>query len=376
MAVKRTLGIGAAALSLAGAGVLAALVPAGAAQSPPPTTTTTTTTTEPTTTATMTTTTTATTTTTPATTTAPKPKPPKPRPPKPKPLPKPLPAGVTIGGIHVGGLSPRAAYLVVRAAFNSPLVLRAGGHRFTVSPAKLGAVAYARNAVAHARSARPGTQIPLGVNVNGRSVRRLVARLGAKYAREAVDSQLLLRNLQPYITPGQPGKALDLKGSVTAIVTALRQNRRNGITLPYRDVPQKVTRANFGPVIVIHRGANRLYLYNGMKQVREFTVATGQAIYPTPLGKFQIVVKWKDPWWYPPASPWAAGAKPIPPGPGNPLGTRWMGLSAPGVGIHGTPDPASLGYSASHGCIRMFIPYAEWLFDRVNVGTPVYIVPA
>ena len=51
------------------------------------------------------------------------------------------------------------------------------------------------------------------------------------------------------------------------------------------------------------------------------------------------------------------------PGPGNPLGTRWMGLSAPAVGIHGTPDPASIGYSVSHGCIRMRIPEVEWLFD-------------
>ena len=74
-----------------------------------------------------------------------------------------------------------------------------------------------------------------------------------------------------------------------------------------------------------------------MKVVRQFGVATGQAVYPTPLGTFQIVVKWKNPWWYPPASPWAKGEKPVPPGPGNPLGTRWMGLSAPGVGIHGTP---------------------------------------
>jgi len=40
------------------------------------------------------------------------------------------------------------------------------------------------------------------------------------------------------------------------------------------------------------------------------------------------------------------------------------------------PDPASLGYSASHGCIRMYIPYAEWMFDHVEIGTPVYIVPA
>jgi lipoprotein-anchoring transpeptidase ErfK/SrfK len=65
----------------------------------------------------------------------------------------------------------------------------------------------------------------------------------------------------------------------------------------------------------------------------------------------------------------------VPPGPGNPLGTRWMGLSAPGVGIHGTPDAASIGYSASHGCIRMRIPDAETVFAHVSVGTPVFIVP-
>ena len=68
--------------------------------------------------------------------------------------------------------------------------------------------------------------------------------------------------------------------------------------------------------------------------------------------------------------------QPIPPGPGNPLGTRWMGISSPYVGIHGTPDAASIGYSASHGCIRMLIPQVEWLFEQVEVGTPVFIVRA
>jgi lipoprotein-anchoring transpeptidase ErfK/SrfK len=113
-----------------------------------------------------------------------------------------------------------------------------------------------------------------------------------------------------------------------------------------------------------------------MRERRIFAVATGQRVYPTPLGAFQIVVKWKNPWWYPPNSPWAAGEKPIPPGPSNPLGTRWMGLSAPGVGIHGTNNDASIGYSVSHGCIRMHVPDAEWLFDQVDIGTPVFIVPA
>jgi lipoprotein-anchoring transpeptidase ErfK/SrfK len=53
-----------------------------------------------------------------------------------------------------------------------------------------------------------------------------------------------------------------------------------------------------------------------------------------------------------------------------------MGLSAPGVGIHGTPDDTSIGYSASHGCIRMHIPDAEWLFHHVKLGTPVVITDA
>jgi len=51
-----------------------------------------------------------------------------------------------------------------------------------------------------------------------------------------------------------------------------------------------------------------------------------------------------------------------------------MGLSSSGVGIHGTPDAASVGYSRSHGCVRMLIPHSEWLFQRVRVGTPVLIV--
>jgi lipoprotein-anchoring transpeptidase ErfK/SrfK len=127
---------------------------------------------------------------------------------------------------------------------------------------------------------------------------------------------------------------------------------------------------------VIRRGSNKLFLYKGMRYWKLFPVATGQTKYPTPLGRFHIVVKWKNPWWYPPDSDWAQDKEPIPPGPSNPLGTRWMGISSPGVGIHGTPEPGSLGYSVSHGCIRMRISDAEWLFEHVGIGTPVFIVSA
>ncbi len=65
----------------------------------------------------------------------------------------------------------------------------------------------------------------------------------------------------------------------------------------------------------------------------------------------------------------------IPPGPGNPLGTRALYLNAPGIRIHGTYNSASIGTYASHGCIRMLIGDSEALFPLVPVGTKVIIKP-
>ena len=128
--------------------------------------------------------------------------------------------------------------------------------------------------------------------------------------------------------------------------------------------------------IVIDQSQHQLTLQRFGHPDVTFPVAVGQPAYPTPDGHFTIISKVENPTWVPPPdAPWAQGAVPIPPGPGNPLGTRWMGLSAPGVGIHGTDDPASIGYSVSHGCIRMQIPDAERLFTMVSVGMSVYIRP-
>src|SRR6476619_2766439 len=168
-----------------------------------------------------------------------------------------------------------------------------------------------------ALTAPADTALKLRVILSRKGTQRYLDALAKRFDREPVDSQLLLRNLRPVITKEQAGRFQ-----------------------------------------------------------RMFGVATGQSAYPTPLGIWHVVVKWRNPWWYPPNSPWAKGEKPVPPGPGNPLGTRWMGLSASGVGIHGTPDDASIGYSASHGCIRMHISDAEWLFNHVNIGTTVFVVSA
>ena len=207
-------------------------------------------------------------------------------------------------------------------------------------------------------------------------VAKWVKAVAAKIYRAPVAGTLLLRHDRPFFTHAHPGRALRMLPTRMLIRDAIVsgdhtviQSRRCERSTPPRSSPQ--------PVIVIHRGINRLFLYDGTHLVRVFPVATGQAAWPTPLGRFQIVVKQKNPWWFPPTQDsWAAGAKPVPPGPDNPLGTRWMGLSTPGVGIHGTDEPWSIGHSESHGCIRMQVPSAEWVYNRVRVGTPVFIIPA
>jgi hypothetical protein len=285
-------------------------------------------------------------------------------------------AGVTVGGVAVGGMTPDDAYVAVDESFSQPLVVIVRRHRLEPEPAQLGASARIGEAVARAGSAAPGARIPLETSVNRARVRSYVAVVAKRFDTAPVDGRLFLRNLQPWIAKPVVGFTLYRTRAEAAIASALLANKRGPLQLRQKVVRPAITRANFGPVLVIRRASNRLQLFRGMKLSRVFPVATGQASYPTPLGRFKIVVKWRNPWWYPPSSPWAQGLKPVPPGPGNPLGTRWMGLSAPGVGIHGTPDAASIGYSASHGCIRMRIPDAEWLFRHVRIGTTVFIVSA
>ena len=83
----------------------------------------------------------------------------------------------------------------------------------------------------------------------------------------------------------------------------LKTRIRPTMPLVMQTLKPTVTRANFGPVIVIHRGSNRLVLFNGEKPWRSFSVATGTAQYPTPTGTSRIVVMQKNPWWRPPPTP-------------------------------------------------------------------------
>jgi lipoprotein-anchoring transpeptidase ErfK/SrfK len=286
-------------------------------------------------------------------------------------------AGVTVAGVPVGGMTSEPARQRLHAAFERPLRFSFRGQRWSVEPWRLGTGAAVDEAVGRALRASAGSDVSVRVYVAERAVRRYVAALGKRFDRRAKDARLAgLVGLTPSIAREQPGRAVERRAMEVAIARALRTGDRGPLPLLVRTVQPDVTRDGFGPVVVIRRESKALYLYDGSRHVQTFGVATGQSQYPTPLGLFSVVDKQRDPWWRPPDSDWARGLEPIPPGPGNPLGTRWMGLSAPGVGIHGTPDAASIGYSASHGCIRMRIPDAELLFNYVTWGTPVYIVSA
>ena len=119
--------------------------------------------------------------------------------------------------------------------------------------------------------------------------------------------------------------------------------------------------------VVVSLADHKLALVEDGRMVKVYPVAVGKSNTPSPTGTFEIVARVVDPIWYGPHTVLA-------PGPANPLGTRWMGLSYKGFGIHGTNAPQSVGKSASHGCIRMRKHDIEELFDLVRVGDPVEMV--
>ena len=98
----------------------------------------------------------------------------------------------------------------------------------------------------------------------------------------------------------------------------------------------------------------------------QFQVAVGASDSPSPTGEFQIVNRVSNPTYY------HAGSV-IPTGKDNPVGTRWLGLSQKGYGIHGTNLPRSIGHAASHGCIRLRNRDMERLFGMLRVGDVVKI---
>lgn len=124
--------------------------------------------------------------------------------------------------------------------------------------------------------------------------------------------------------------------------------------------------------LVLNLPERAIYVYKNSKVISVYPVAIGALGWNTPTGKYSIAAKTKNPTWFPPA--WANIGHPVYPGPHNPLGDRWMGLSINGYGIHATNAPTSIGLAASHGCIRMYPESARALFEEVYVGMPIHIV--
>lgn len=127
----------------------------------------------------------------------------------------------------------------------------------------------------------------------------------------------------------------------------------------------KVVTAKFS--VVVDKSQNVLFLKQDEEILKTYRVSTGENN-STPAGTFKIVNKLVDPVWY------SAGAV-VPPGsPENILGSRWLGISKPGYGIHGTTDPTSIGKQVTAGCVRMLNLDAEELYTILPEGTEVTIV--
>ena len=105
--------------------------------------------------------------------------------------------------------------------------------------------------------------------------------------------------------------------------------------------------------IIIHTALRKLEFYEGNRLIYNYPIAVGKGATPTPNGRYIIATKTVSP--------------------GGPFGSRWMGLSIPHYGIHGTNNPSSIGQAVSKGCIRMHNHDVESLFQRVEIGTPVMI---
>lgn len=145
--------------------------------------------------------------------------------------------------------------------------------------------------------------------------------------------------------------------------------KKQKLTLPGRRILPRERPATGLVINLPERGA---YLFVKDKYTGFFPLAIGTLDRKTPLGHFKINSMMKNPTWFPPE--WADEETPVLPGPANPLGDRWMGLNSPGLGLHATNQPDSVGGSVSHGCMRTYPQLAHQLFEQVHKGMPVWIV--
>jgi lipoprotein-anchoring transpeptidase ErfK/SrfK len=307
--------------------------------------------------------------------------------------------GVTIGGVDVGGLDADAARKEVETNLLDPIsetvTVRYEGEKFTLTPhesdlsADVGrtvdeALAASQEGGLFGRTWRAisggevDERITPKISYDQDAVDHFVSHIADNLDKPAVDASVEPSGGKLVPVASKAGQRLDPDALRTDVVKALQDPADRTIKASVEKVKPEVTTAEvadrYPTYIVVDRSNFTLTLYKDLKPVKTYTVAIGAQGFDTPSGLYHIQDKQVDPVWNVPDSDWAGSlaGQTIPPGPDNPLKARWMGIYD-GAGIHGTSDTASLGSAASHGCVRMAVPDVIDLYDRVDVGTPIYI---
>jgi lipoprotein-anchoring transpeptidase ErfK/SrfK len=308
--------------------------------------------------------------------------------------------GVTIGGVDVSGMSEAEARSAVREELLAPLrhSLRVGydGHRWILEGKSLKvhadldgaveeAVALSHDAFLPGRVVRYVTggsideNVPAGVTYSQPAVNRFVRHVAGAVDREAKDATVEPSGDSLEIAPAEYGRKLrDVRLTRQLNAAVLNAGADHTIAARTHSIAPEVTAsevaAKYPSYLTLDRATFTLRLWEHLKLAKTYTVAVGQEGLETPEGLYAIQEKEENPTWHVPESDWAGSlaGQDIPPGPSNPIKARWMGIFE-GAGIHGTEETYSLGSAASHGCVRMAIPDVEELYDRVEVGTPIYI---
>jgi lipoprotein-anchoring transpeptidase ErfK/SrfK len=308
--------------------------------------------------------------------------------------------GITVGGVDVGGRDADSARKIIKREvvepLRQPIVVTYDGEDYTLSPKRLQQTADIDGMVQEAidRSREGGifkrlTRYASGgdvdedieprVDYRGSAVKDFVNQLADEINQDPVDATVVPSGSKLRKQAGEPGQAVEMREMTNAIDDAARSpGRDQAVQAVVRTTKPEITTKELDQAypryVYIDRGSFTLRYYRDLKLERSYTIAVGQVGYDTPSGEYSIATKEVNPTWHVPNSAWAGAlaGQDIPPGPGNPLVARWMGI-IDGAGIHGTNETGSLGSAASHGCIRMAVPEVIELFDKVEVGDPVYI---
>jgi lipoprotein-anchoring transpeptidase ErfK/SrfK len=221
--------------------------------------------------------------------------------------------------------------------------------------------------------------VEVRVDYSRKSVDRLVRRVRDALDRDAVDASIDLANGSLDPVPERDGRRVKSKRLERGVVSRLsnpvgKRSVRIRTAVVEPEVRRKDLASKYPTVIRVDRGSFMLTLYKNLKVAKTYSIAVGKAGSDTPAGLYNIQNKAVNPSWHVPNSDWAGelAGRVIPPGPENPIKSRWMGIYD-GAGIHGTDADYSIGSAASQGCIRMRIPDVIDLYERVETGDPVYI---